>query len=102
MVLTGLVSAPVRVHAIVRGDVQGVGFRYYVADHAHGWGLSGWVRNQADGSVECVAEGAPEAVDRLVALLRRGPSSAEVGDVEVEWEEPKGDLDGFQIRGWGA
>lgn len=102
MVLSELVAAPVRVHAIVRGDVQGVGFRYYVADHARDRGLCGWVRNRADGAVECVAEGSREAVDDLVALLRRGPTSAEVAGVDLEWQEPEGDLDGFQIRGWGA
>lgn len=102
MVLTEFAVDATRLHAIVRGDVQGVGFRYYVADHARDAGLHGWVRNQADGSVECVAEGPREAVDELVALLRRGPTSADVAAVDVEWEEPKGDLDGFQIRGWGA
>lgn len=102
MVLTEFVAAPVRVHAIVRGDVQGVGFRYYVADHARDAGLRGWVRNQADGSVECVAEGPREVVNELVAVLRRGPTSADVAGVDVEWEDAKGDLDGFQIRGWGA
>lgn len=91
-----------RVHAIVRGDVQGVGFRYYVADHAGDAGLRGWVRNLPDGAVECVAEGPRPALEDLVALLRRGPSSAEVTGMQVEWVEAKGDLDEFQIRGWGG
>jgi acylphosphatase len=102
MVLSEFVAAAARVHAIVRGDVQGVGFRYFVADHARDAGLGGWVRNQPDGSVECVAEGPRVALEDLVGALRRGPSSAEVEDVEIEWGEPVGDLDGFQIRGWGA
>jgi len=91
-----------RLHAVVRGDVQGVGFRYFVADHARDAGLRGWVRNQSDGSVECVAEGSRQALEGLAAILRRGPTSAEVADVDLEWEDPRGDLDGFQIRGWGG
>ena len=95
------VSEAARVHAIVRGDVQGVGFRYFVADHARDAGLSGWVRNLPDGSVECVVQGEKDAVDGLLDLLRRGPTSAEVANVEVDWQEARADLDGFQIRGWG-
>ena len=88
-----------RVHAVVRGDVQGVGFRYFIADFARDRGLVGWVRNRPDGGVECVAEGPRTALEELVARLRRGPSSAEVSDVETEWTEARGDLAGFQIRG---
>jgi acylphosphatase len=102
MVLTERVAEPVRVHAIVRGDVQGVGFRYFVADHARDAGLRGWVRNRADGSVECVAEGLRDVVEELVEALRRGPTSAAVERVETDWLEPKADLDGFQILGWGV
>jgi acylphosphatase len=102
MVLSEFVTAATRVHAIVRGDVQGVGFRYFVADHARDARLSGWVSNRADGSVECVAEGPRAALEELIAVLRRGPSSAQVEDVEIEWEEPAGELGGFQIRGWGG
>ncbi len=91
-----------RLHAIVRGDVQGVGFRYFVADHARDAGLRGWVRNLSDGSVECVAEGPRGALDDLLGLLRRGPTSAEVDRVDADWQEPRGDLDQFQISGWGG
>lgn len=102
MVLTDPVAGTVRVHAIVRGDVQGVGFRYFVADHARDAGLRGWVRNQADGSVECLAEGPRETVEELVQVLRRGPTSADVEEVEVDWQEIGDDLEpDFQIRGWG-
>ena len=88
--------------AIVRGDVQGVGFRYFVADHARDAGLRGWVQNRADGTVECVAEGPRETVEQLVAVLRRGPTSADVEDVEVSWQDTGDDLEPeFQIRGWG-
>lgn len=102
MVLTEFAVDATRLHAIVRGDVQGVGFRYFVADRARDAGLRGWVRNRADGSVECLAEGSRSALEELLGVLRHGPSSADVEDVEVEWEEAAGDLDDFQIRGWGA
>ena len=60
-------------------------------------GVSGWVRNTADGSVEAVFEGDPAAVEQLVDFCRRGPSRAEVASVEVSEEEPEG-LTGFQVR----
>jgi acylphosphatase len=88
-------------HAVVRGDVQGVGFRYFVADRARDAGLHGWVRNLPDGAVECVAEGPRREVEALLRVLERGPSSAEVQRVEADWTEPEGDLDEFQIKGWG-
>jgi acylphosphatase len=96
------VAALVRLHAVVRGDVQGVGFRYWVADQARAAGLRGWVRNSEDGSVECLAEGSRLALEELLRLLRRGPSSADVQRVDAEWAEPAGDLEPFQIRGWGG
>ena len=101
MVLTEFVSEAARLHAIVRGDVQGVGFRYWIADQARDAGLAGWVRNLPDGSVECLAEGPRARLDELAELLRRGPSSAEVEEVELEWREAAHDLERFQIRGWG-
>jgi acylphosphatase len=87
-----------RLHAIVRGDVQGVGFRYYVQGRAHQLGLSGWVRNRGDGSVECVAEGPQERLRRLLRDLERGPAGAEVDDVEAEWAEARGDVMAFSIH----
>jgi acylphosphatase len=86
-----------QVHAFVRGRVQGVGFRYFVSDLAAEAGLAGWVRNCQDGSVECVAQGARPAVENLLRQLRGGPPWAEVGDVEVSWEEPDPDLKGFRV-----
>jgi acylphosphatase len=60
-------------------------------------GVSGWVRNRREGTVEAVFEGEPSAVDELVELSRRGPSRAEVASVEVTDEEPEG-LSGFAVR----
>ncbi len=87
----------VRLRAIVRGGVQGVGYRYFVLDRVRGTGLRGWVRNLADGSVECVAEGPRPRLERLLQELRKGPRSARVGDVEVDWEPARGDLPAFRV-----
>ncbi len=87
----------VRLRAIVRGGVQGVGFRYFVLDRVSGTGLRGWVRNRADGNVECVAEGPRPLLERLLQDLRRGPHSARVGDVEVDWGPARGDLPAFRV-----
>ena len=78
------------------GRVQGVFFRAECAGRARALGLSGWVRNAPDGRVEAAFEGAPEAVDAIVAWCRGGPPWASVADVEVVDEEPTGEM-GFQI-----
>jgi len=72
---------------IVRGRVQGVWYRGWTVDQAAELGLSGWVRNRRDGSVEILAEGPEEAVAALVERCRSGPSSARVEQVEVEEAE---------------
>jgi acylphosphatase len=66
---------------VVAGRVQGVGFRWFVLRCAEQLGLTGWVRNLADGSVEVAARGSPDALQRLEADLRRGPSGARVTSV---------------------
>ena len=86
-----------RLHATVRGSVQAVGFRYFVLTRAQGSGIRGWVRNRGDGSVECVAEGPRPRLEWLLGELRRGPRSAEVSDVEVEWQPARGDLPEFRV-----
>jgi acylphosphatase len=92
-------AAPRRLRALVRGDVQGVGFRYHVLDAVRGTGLAGWVRNLADGSLECLAEGPEAQLRSLLALLEHGPPGARVDSVEVTWEVVRGDLRGFHISG---
>ncbi len=87
----------VRRKVTVHGRVQGVGFRYAVARAADARGVAGWVRNRADGTVEAVFEGAPEAVDSLVRLCGEGPRGAEVTSVETVPEEPEGLLR-FDLR----
>ena len=87
-----------RLHAIVRGDVQGVFFRAHTQQKAAELNLTGWAMNTRDGAVEVVAEGEKESLDRLLVFLRRGPPSAVVAKVEEEWGEAKNEFSGFEIR----
>ncbi len=87
----------VRRRIVVRGRVQGVFFRDTTRRRAESLGVAGWATNRADGTVEVVAEGEPDAVERLVDFLREGPRRADVDDVDVSEEEPEG-LSGFDIR----
>jgi acylphosphatase len=86
-----------RVRAVIRGRVQGVFFRAETRDRARSLGLSGWVRNVPDGSVEAVFEGERERIESILDWCRRGPGLAEVDDVDVEWEQPRGE-EGFGAR----
>ena len=87
-----------RIRAIVRGDVQGVGFRAATAQQARRLSVAGWVRNLRDGDVEVEAEGTVEAVDAMIKWLRRGPSLARVTAVEIDDSLPPAGLEGFTIR----
>jgi acylphosphatase len=81
---------------VVRGHVQGVFFRAEMRERARSLGVAGWVRNNADGSVEAVLEGPAERVETLVRWCRRGPRGAAVEDVDLRWEEPRGE-GGFSV-----
>jgi acylphosphatase len=85
--------------ALVSGRVQGVGYRAFVLRYARGLGLHGYVRNLPSGQVEVIAEGDEKSLNQLLTLIKQGPPAARVTDVQVEWREPEGDQDGFQI-GW--
>lgn len=87
-----------RLEATVRGRVQGVGFRYFVVRRARELGVDGWVANSADGSVRCVAEGSPDALDALEGTLRTGPLGAVVDAVDVVRMTATGRLERFTIR----
>ena len=83
---------------IVSGRVQGVGFRYFALDAARREGLHGYVTNHDDGTVEAVAEGEAESVERFERALRRGPSRSRVEHVMVDEIEPAQGNSGFDIR----
>jgi acylphosphatase len=87
----------IRRRLIVHGRVQGVGFRWAIARAAESRGVAGWVANRADGTVEAVLEGEPQAVDSVVRLSEEGPRGAQVERVEVAEEEPEA-LRGFATR----
>jgi acylphosphatase len=90
-------EAVVRVRAVVHGRVQMVGFRAFVIHHAGDAGLSGTVRNEPDGSVETVLEGPRPAVERVLELLRQGPSHARVERIDVEYSNPTGNLPAMMV-----
>jgi acylphosphatase len=83
-------------HLAITGRVQGVGFRFYMQRKARELGLTGWVRNCRDGSVEAVIQGTSEAVETMIAWARRGPPSAVVADVRVA--DASGDFTTFEAR----
>jgi len=85
------------VRARVRGRVQGVWYRAWTEKTARSLGLSGWVRNRADGSVEALFCGAPERVERMLELLHEGPPAARVDSVESEPDAPPPSNEGFRI-----
>ena len=88
-----------RLHGVVHGDVQGVGFRYFLMREAQRLRLRGWVRNRDDGTVEFVAEGERADLERLKQAAERGPSLARVLRVDGRWSAAAGGLDGFDLTG---
>jgi acylphosphatase len=87
-----------RVYGIVHGRVQGVAFRANTQHQARRLGLTGWVHNCQDGTVEFVAAGEQDRVQQLVAWCQHGPPGARVTHVELCWEAPGENLEGFTIR----
>ena len=84
--------------ARVHGRVQGVGFRFSAIRVARSFSLRGTVANRPDGSVEVLAEGAPESLSRLVAWLQKGPPGAHVRNVEIEWIPFSGRFSDFDVE----
>jgi acylphosphatase len=84
---------------IVRGQVQGVGFRWFVEREAHMLAIAGWVRNNHDGSVEVLAQGTRDQLAGLHSRLREGPRAARVDSVEVSEASPTAGLSSFRIEG---
>ena len=91
---------PIEAHRyLVRGRVQGVGFRWFVEREAHLLGISGWVRNNHDGSVEILAQGTRDQLSGLHSRLREGPRAARVDAVEVSDAQAAAGLSSFRIEG---
>ncbi|HET6597506.1 MAG TPA: acylphosphatase [Anaerolineales bacterium] len=89
----------VRVHIWVKGRVQAVGFRAHVEYSARQiGGLTGWVRNVGYDTVEAIAEGEREHVERLLQVVKQGPRGSRVDESEVEWEKPEGEFDQFGVK----
>ena len=86
-----------RAHVYVGGMVQGVFFRAETANLAHRLGLTGWVRNLPDGRVEALFEGEKAKVDEAVAFCQRGPPGAHVQDLDIRWEESRGEFRDFRV-----
>ena len=85
------------VHLVIRGRVQGVGFRYFAVREARRLEVNGVVRNRMDGGVEVEAEGDRQSLERLVEALRMGPGAARVTSVDEQWSEGAARHRGFEI-----
>ncbi len=87
-----------RVHIVVKGRVQGVGFRAHVQYSARQIGVTGWVRNVGYDTVEATGEGEREKLDRFVQAVKTGPVGSSVDESEVEWQNATGEWSDFQMR----
>jgi acylphosphatase len=83
---------------VVHGRVQGVGFRYFVRQHARDRGITGWVKNLPGRDVEIHAEGEKADVDEFIDRVKEGPSFSHVTDVDIDWLEPSDQYSSFDIR----
>jgi acylphosphatase len=98
-VATGaVIKQETRALIVVRGIVQGVNFRWFTQRRASDLGLTGFVRNAADGSVQATVEGARDGIEQLVDAMRVGPSAAVVESMQVEWHAPSGEFERFEVR----
>lgn len=89
----------IRVHIHVKGRVQGVGFRAHVEYHADQiGGINGWVRNVGYDTVECVAEGEREKIEKFIEFVKQGPRASRVDECKVEFENVTGEFMGFGVK----
>ena len=86
-----------RLHAFVKGIVQGVGFRFFIYQIGLNLGLHGWVRNRINGHVEILSEGPKTKLDVLLDEAHKGPQMAQIIKIDFEWQKPKNDLPPFTI-----
>jgi acylphosphatase len=87
-----------RLHLLLSGRVQGIGFRFFALSEARRRGVTGWVRNRADRQVEVVAEGPEAELQALLAALQKGPVGARVDKAEVSWLPVTGEFSSFEAR----
>jgi acylphosphatase len=103
-----------RVHVVISGLVQGVGFRFFLSQKAQEMGLTGWVKNKKDGKIEAEFQAVTHApnefvqnaadeqdkakLEQIVALCKQGPSYSDVDKVDVKWDKGEEDYDGFEVR----
>ena len=87
-----------RVLARISGRVQGVGFRFFARETANEFGITGYVRNLPDASLEVVAEGEEDVLKEFLEMLRDGPRSARVTDIQVSWGPPSDEYDLFSVQ----
>jgi acylphosphatase len=92
-------------HIIISGQVQGVGYRYFVRSNARKLGLVGWVKNTSNGKVEAILQSSAssdqegkEKIEEMIEFCKKGPMLSEVKDIDVEWEDMKEDMNEFVIR----
>ena len=88
----------VRVHVWVKGLVQNVGFRAHVEYNASQIGVTGWVRNVGYDTVEAVAEGERDKVDRFIEAMKAGPRASRVDESRIEWEQVTGEFKSFAVK----
>ena len=93
-----MTTSEMRLKAVIKGEVQGVGFRWAVQSQAGKLGLTGYAENLPDGSVRVEAEGAPDRLDRLEAFLHQGPRWAEVQSLDTERTPATGEFHRFEAR----
>lgn len=86
-----------RARIYISGRVQGVLFRDFTQRWASSFRLAGWVKNLSDGRVEVLVEGERDKIDQLISKLRQGPQMARVDNIDIDWEEYKGEYSGFHI-----
>ncbi len=87
-----------RAHVLIKGRVQGVFFRAETGSQAYGLGVVGWVKNRWDGRVEAVLEGEEKDIQKMINWCYKGPPAAIIEDVEVKWEDYRGEFTSFSIR----
>ena len=87
-------------HVYISGRVQGVNYRYYTRQRAIELNIYGWVRNMIDGRVEAILQGDESQIMKMLKWCEKGPPSARVVDVEVDWEPPDEPFSSFEIKFW--